>query len=104
MISYVVNDDFEPSSICNWKTLNHDILKDYYFQTNKSLEVFRGELIEIEPIMRRKIDEITLQDFEIIRCIGTGGFSRVFLTRLKATGAFYALKLIEKEGLFVNGK
>jgi serine/threonine protein kinase len=28
----------------------------------------------------------------------------VFLARLKSTGAFYALKLMEKEGLFESGK
>ncbi len=45
-----------------------------------------------------------LSDFEILKCVGTGGFSRVFLTRLKATGVFYALKLMEKEGLIETGK
>ena len=45
-------------------------------------------------------ENIQLKDFEIIKCIGTGGFSRVFLARMKRTGTFYALKLMEKEGLF----
>jgi serine/threonine protein kinase len=67
--------------------------------------VFRDQLLEIEPIWKeKKSDQIRLTDFEIIKCIGTGGFSRVFLTRLKATGVFYALKLMEKEGLFESGK
>jgi serine/threonine protein kinase len=61
--------------------------------------------LEIEPIWKeRKLEHIQLKDFEIIKCIGTGGFSRVFLTRLKSTGVFYALKLMEKEGLFESGK
>jgi serine/threonine protein kinase len=47
---------------------------------------------------------VKLSDFEILKCVGTGGFSRVFLTRLKATGVFYALKLMEKEGLIETGK
>ncbi len=40
---------------------------------------------------------VTLKDFIFIKCIGAGGFSRVFLTRKKDTGKFYALKLIDKE-------
>ena len=28
-----------------------------------------------------------------------GGFSRVFLVKLKATGQFFAMKLMDKEGL-----
>jgi serine/threonine protein kinase len=87
-----------PSTILNWKTIGRgDILKDYYFQTNKTLKVFQGQILEIEPIWRNhKIENIKLSDFEIVKCIGTGGFSRVFLARLKANGTFYALKLMEK--------
>jgi serum/glucocorticoid-regulated kinase 2 len=55
-------------------------------------------------VWKDKIENIQLKDFEIIKCIGTGGFSRVFLARLKANGVFYALKLMEKEGLFETGK
>lgn len=81
------------------------MLKDYYYQTSKPIKVFKDQLLEIEPIWREKKQEhIKLADFEIIKCIGTGGFSRVFLARLKATGVFYALKLMEKEGLFESGK
>jgi serine/threonine protein kinase len=47
---------------------------------------------------------VKLGDFEIIRCIGTGGFSRVYLARYKITGRFFALKLMEKEGLLETGK
>jgi hypothetical protein len=45
---YVENAAFVPASISNWKTVAPgDILKDYYFQTSKSLKVFRGQLLEI---------------------------------------------------------
>lgn len=81
------------------------MLKDYYYQTSKPIKVFKDQLLEIEPIWKeKKHDHIKLADFDIIKCIGTGGFSRVFLARLKATGVFYALKLMEKEGLFESGK
>lgn len=100
------NTSFDPGCIVNWKTCGrHDPLKDYYFQTNKPIRVFQDQLLEIEPIWRnKKADRIRLSDFEIIKCIGTGGFSRVYLARLKATGVFYALKAMEKEGLFESGK
>ena len=46
---------------------------------------------------------LQLHDFEILKCIGTGGkfdqylgFSKVFLARIRSTGKFYALKLMEK--------
>ena len=75
-------------------------MKDYYFQTSKPIKVFRGQYLEIEPVWKdRVVENVGLKDFDIIKCIGTGGFSRVFLARLKSTGTFYALKLMEKEGL-----
>ena len=100
------NPNFDPGSICNWRTSGRmDPLKDYYFQTNRPIRVFQDQLLEVEPIWRsKKTDHIHLSDFDIIKCIGTGGFSRVYLARLKATGVFYALKLMEKEGLFESGK
>jgi serum/glucocorticoid-regulated kinase 2 len=59
----------------------------------------------VEPIWKQpRKPEIKLSDFEIIKCIGTGGFSRVFLSRYIPSGKFYALKLMEKEGLLESGK
>ena len=82
----------------NWKTISPgDILKDYYFQTNNPLNVFKGQVLEIEPIWKKaKNPVVKLSHFEIIKCIGTGGFSRVFLAKYLHTGKFYALKLMEK--------
>lgn len=39
---------------------------------------------------------VGLKDFRIIRCLGTGGFSLVYLARDKWKGDFYALKLMDK--------
>jgi len=39
---------------------------------------------------------IDIKDFKLIRCLGTGGFSLVYLARDKWKGDFYALKLIDK--------
>lgn len=38
-----------------------------------------------------------LQEFEIKRAVGCGGFSRVFLVRSRQDGKFYAMKLLGKE-------
>lgn len=39
---------------------------------------------------------VNLNSFEIIKNIGSGGFSKVFLTRFKEDGHFYAMKVIDK--------
>ena len=36
--------------------------------------------------------------------IGSGGFSKVFLCRLKRDGQFYAMKVIDKEVIVKNKK
>lgn len=46
----------------------------------------------------------SLSNYEIIRPIGSGGFSQVFLSRSKIDNNFYALKLIEKNMIVKNKK
>jgi serum/glucocorticoid-regulated kinase 2 len=43
------------------------------------------------------MEKISLKDFIFMKCIGVGGFSRVYLVRKKSNGRFYAMKLIDKE-------
>jgi serum/glucocorticoid-regulated kinase 2 len=45
-----------------------------------------------------------LDSFEVIKMIGSGGFSKVFLCRLKKDGQFYAMKVIDKEVIVKNRK
>jgi hypothetical protein len=41
-----------------------DVLKDYYFQTNKPLRCFKGQVIEVEPIWKQpRKHQIRLSDF-----------------------------------------
>lgn len=42
--------------------------------------------------------------FDILKCIGAGGFSKVFLVRYKEDGKFYAMKLIDKHFIAENNK
>ena len=66
---------FDIREVENWRTVGKvDYLKDYYFQTEKPMTVFRGEILEIEPIWHcRSGKTVQIRDFEIIKCIGTGG-------------------------------
>jgi serum/glucocorticoid-regulated kinase 2 len=40
---------------------------------------------------------VHLSDFDIIKCLGSGGFSTVFLVRGNFNGNYYAMKLIDKK-------
>lgn len=42
----------------------------------------------------------SLDDFELLRLIGTGSFAKVVLVRHKATGQLFAMKVLKKEELF----
>ena len=44
------------------------------------------------------------EDFHLVKCIGLGGFSRVYLVQKKDTGKMYALKLIDKKFIIQNKK
>lgn len=48
------NTEFDPALIENWKTVAPgDALKDYYFQTGKSLKPFKGQILEIQPVWKK---------------------------------------------------
>ena len=46
----------------------------------------------------------SLFDFEIIKAIGKGGFSKVFEVRKKDTGMIYAMKVIDKKSTIETDK
>ncbi|EAR98079.1 Serine/Threonine kinase domain protein (macronuclear) [Tetrahymena thermophila SB210] len=48
--------------------------------------------------------QVSLKDFHFIKCVGMGGFSRVYLVQKKDNGKMYALKLIEKKFILTNKK
>lgn len=52
----------------------------------------------------QKKKEITAQDFEHIKVIGRGGFSRVLLVRKKDTGRLYAMKILKKNKIIREKK
>ena len=48
--------------------------------------------------------KVGLKDFTLLKCIGVGGFSRVYLVRKRDNGLYYALKLIDKKFIMENQK
>lgn len=52
----------------------------------------------------QKRKEITASDFEHIKVIGRGGFSRVLLVRKKDTGRLYAMKILKKNKIIREKK
>jgi len=85
---------------CRTRDLNVDYLLTLGYRKVKELKTKR---IEIE-VCRIKVDggKRWLRMFEIIKCVGTGGFSRVYLCR--AYGQLFALKVINKDFIVENEK
>lgn len=61
-------------------------------------------LILISINNKMNFRRVTLKDFIFLKCIGVGGFSRVYLVRKKSTGRIFAMKLIDKEFIQKNKK
>jgi hypothetical protein len=59
---------------------------------------FSIEQIQLKPFLfSPRIGKVGLRDFEIVCCLGIGGFSKVFLVRSKLNGQIYAMKLMVKK-------
>lgn len=51
----------------------------------------------LKPIFLHSIKgKVRLEHFKMVRCLGSGGFSLVYLVRDYWKGQYYALKLIDK--------
>ena len=45
-----------------------------------------------------------MNDFQLLKVIGKGGFSKVFLVRKKDTGLLFAMKVMQKSFVMTDGK
>ena len=77
---------------------NLDVLEDgdffiAHFASNNNSPITNN----LELRDRKSNGEISKEDFDQIKVIGRGGFSRVVLARKKDTGRLYALKIMKKE-------
>ncbi|CAD8051183.1 unnamed protein product [Paramecium sonneborni] len=97
----------EIKKICQFCTVQKKVPLDYYLSLpDLSLSVFQGITLSLQPLYSQPqiTKKVGLKDFELIKCIGVGGFSRVYLVRKKDNGIFYALKLIDKKFIMDNKK
>jgi serine/threonine protein kinase len=61
--------------------------------------------MKIKPVFAiRPLRKVNITDFEIYRCIGIGGFSKVYLSKCNFTGELCALKFISKDYILKNKK
>jgi serine/threonine protein kinase len=61
-------------------------------------------LILLEFTAKHRTREIESEDFEQIKIIGRGGFSRVVLARKKDSGRLYAVKIMKKSRIIKESK
>jgi serum/glucocorticoid-regulated kinase 2 len=50
------------------------------------------------------VSQLTLDDFDLVKVIGKGGFSKVFQVRKKDTGKIYAMKTLSKAKIKKDNK
>ncbi|CAD8121301.1 unnamed protein product [Paramecium sonneborni] len=82
--------------IVAFTTIDHNILIDYYLTLEERPIIWPELQLECqEPVQGSQ--HVSLKDFQILKCIGAGGFSKVYLVRSKLNGHFYAMKLVDKE-------
>ncbi|KAM6949019.1 LOW QUALITY PROTEIN: RAC-beta serine/threonine-protein kinase-like [Aplochiton taeniatus] len=52
---------------------------------------------ELEGAMSKPCTKVTMSDFDYLKVLGKGTFGKVLLVKEKATGMYYAMKIIRKE-------
>ena len=82
------------------KTQSGNEALDYWLtEYNYTLKPLRnGEILlpYFQKIIPGKTKEVIISDFEKLKVIGRGGFSKVFLVRKKDSGLLYAMKVMKK--------
>lgn len=58
-------------------------------------------MLEIIP---DKTTKVCLNDFQLLKVIGRGGFSKVLLVRKKDSGLLFAMKVMQKSFVMQDGK
>ncbi|CAD8093322.1 unnamed protein product [Paramecium sonneborni] len=99
-------------SVIGIKTCNISIPVDYILsKVERPLSLLNSSQLQpliIEPVFELeneiKTPRVSLKDFEFIRCIGMGGFSKVYMVRERKSGQYFAMKLIEKSPIIQQNK
>ena len=101
---HVKNLPLDPSKICSLCTKEGNLLLDLHLA---ELDRRIPELLEAQilvPVLLEKpttnmlslLPRVGQDDFELVRKLGAGGFSVVFLVRKRSNGQYYAMKVIDK--------
>jgi serum/glucocorticoid-regulated kinase 2 len=54
--------------------------------------------ISLKPSFIKNLkNNVSMSDFKFVKCLGSGGFSVVYLVKGNFDGKYYALKLINKK-------
>ena len=82
--------------VAYFETINQEWLTDFKIQTGSG---WIRQNCEIRCIMRKKTDEVLtgMDAYNVLKCVGVGGFSKVYLSRSRIDGTFFASKFIEKD-------
>ena len=81
------------SKIAYFETINQDYITDYKLQMGVGW--VRGNC-QLRCILRKKGEDFPtgIEAYSVLKCVGVGGFSKVYLVRDRSEGTFYAAKFI----------
>ncbi|CAD5209468.1 unnamed protein product [Bursaphelenchus okinawaensis] len=65
--------------------------------SSPTTSMFESDNEPLSPLPQRKNNTAQLDDFDRIKTLGTGSFGRVMLVKHKATDAYYAMKILDKQ-------
>jgi hypothetical protein len=85
--------DSEIRKIIGFETINGQTELDYILSLEEVKLNFTT--ISLKPIICSRMSKtVSLKDFTFIKCLGSGGFSHVFLAKGRQDNRFYAVKLM----------
>lgn len=84
-------------------TTEHSLLYKMRLGLKCILQV-RYTILKVLEIIPNKKEVVCMSDFQLLKVIGKGGFSKVLLVRKKDSGLLFAMKVMEKSFVADDGK
>ncbi|CAD8136150.1 unnamed protein product [Paramecium pentaurelia] len=106
LVNFLMTQCIDNKNIIGFQTTDQNIALDHYLSlVGKDLQFLNRKTIKLSPLhCTCDSNKLSLKSFQLLQCIGMGGFSRVYLVRSKSNGRFLALKLISKQFIIENQK
>jgi serine/threonine protein kinase len=82
--------------IVGFETVNNEKEIDYILSL-EGIELNRSSYILRPMIYNRISQNVSIGDFTLVKCLGSGGFSQVFLVKGIFNNRYYAMKLMSKK-------